>query len=319
VLGFAAGVWGAGLWIQHARTWESTDNAFIAAHIHQVSARVAGTIAEVLVQDHQQAGAGDLLARLDPRDFEVKLQQAQAQLAQAQAQIRSAEAEVAHARAQAEKEAAQERKAEGDWERSQALYEGQAGAISKQEFENARAARDAARATRKAAESAHAAAEAQSGGARAQLQAAEANVREAQLQLGYTEIRAPAAGRVGRKNIEAGNRVQPGQSLVALVQPEVWVLANFKETQLGRLRPGQPVRIRIDAFPGSELKGRIESLSPASGAQFALLPPDNATGNFTKIVQRVPVKIVLDRVSAASLTDRLVPGMSAWVAVNVGG
>ncbi len=132
-----------------------------------------------------------------------------------------------------------------------------------------------------------------------------------------TEIVAPAAGRIGKKNLETGNRVMPGQALLALVQPDVWVAANFKETQLDHVRPAQLVRLRVDAFPGRVFAGRVDSLSPASGAQFALLPPDNATGNFTKIVQRVPVKVVLDGQRASDCEGRLVPGMSAIVEIRI--
>jgi membrane fusion protein (multidrug efflux system) len=128
---------------------------------------------------------------------------------------------------------------------------------------------------------------------------------------------APAAGRIGRKNLETGNRVLPGQPLLALVQPGVWVIANLKETQLADVIPGQPARIRFDAFPGRVFEGRVESVSPASGSQFALLPPDNATGNFTRVVQRVPVKIALEEQSLGEFEARLAPGMSAVVEIRV--
>ena len=155
--------------------------------------------------------------------------------------------------------------------------------------------------------------------AEAQVKAASAQLKEVELQLSYTEIMSPAAGRVGRKNVEVGHRVQPGQALLAVVQPAVWVTANFKETQLGELRPGQHVELRVDTFPKTVFTGRVESIAPASGAQFALLPPDNATGNFTKIVQRVPVKIVFDEDSVRGFSGSLIPGMSVCVKVNVRG
>jgi membrane fusion protein (multidrug efflux system) len=142
-------------------------------------------------------------------------------------------------------------------------------------------------------------------------------LENANLQLSYTEIIAPAAGRIGKKNLELGNHVQPGQPLLALVQPEAWVTANFKETQLANLRVGQPVRVWLDAFPGKVFTGRVESLSPGSGSQFAVLPSDNATGNFTKIVQRVPVKITFDEASLGNLKGRLVAGTSAVVEVQI--
>jgi len=153
--------------------------------------------------------------------------------------------------------------------------------------------------------------------AQAQVAQARAALAAARLQLSYTTIAAPAAGRIGRKTVEPGQRLQPGQQLLAVVGDEPWVVANFKETQLARMRPGQPVEVKIDAFGGHIFRGTIASLAPASGAQFALLPPDNATGNFTKIVQRIPVKVVFDRSSLGEYRDRLAPGMSAVVSIAV--
>jgi membrane fusion protein, multidrug efflux system len=304
-------------WWAHAQAWTKTDNAYVAAHIHTVSARVAGTIKEVLVEENQLVGAGSVLARLDPRDFEVRRQQALAQVAQAQAQVKQAEAQISLARAAVAREEARATKAAQDFQRAKELYQSHAAAISKQEFEQATADNDAAHAALQGAQSALEAAGALAAAAQAQQQVAQANLEEAELQLSYTEIHAPTAGRIGRKNLESGNRVQPGQALVALVEPEVWVTANFKETQLGHLKAGQLVHIDLDAFPGRTFSGRVDSLSPASGAQFALLPPDNAIGNFTRIVQRVPVKILFEAEGLADCAGRIVPGMSAIVEVKV--
>jgi membrane fusion protein (multidrug efflux system) len=142
-------------------------------------------------------------------------------------------------------------------------------------------------------------------------------LKDAQLQLSYTNITAPAAGRIGRKTVEVGNRVQAGTPLMAIVNNDYWLVANFKETQLENMKPGEEVEIKLDALPHHPFKGRVDSISPASGAQFALLPPDNATGNFTKIVQRVPVKIVFDSESVKGYESRITPGMSAEVSVQV--
>lgn len=150
-----------------------------------------------------------------------------------------------------------------------------------------------------------------------QVEIAKDAVRQAKLNLSYTRVVAPADGRVGRKSLEIGQRVQPGEPLMSLVSPEIWVVANFKETQLERMRPGQPVEIEVDAFPNHPLTGKVQSFSPASGAQFALLPPENATGNFTKIVQRIPVKILIDPQSIRGYETLLVPGMSTEVKVHV--
>jgi membrane fusion protein, multidrug efflux system len=310
--------WSAYRWLAHLRAWEKTDNAYVAGHIHQVSSRVAGTVSEVLVEENDRVEAGKVIARLDTRDFEVKRQQAQAEVSQAQAHLQQAEAQVAQARAQVAREQAQVTKAQQDLERAKALSKGSNGAISKQELDAAQAAADASQAALDVARSGLQSAEAAAAAAQAQQQVAQANLKDAELQLSYTAIVAPGAGRIGRKNLETGNRVQPGQALVALVQPEVWVVANFKETQLARMKPGQAVRLRMDALPGRELQGHVDSLSPASGSQFALLPPDNATGNFIKIVQRVPVKICLDPQASGDLDGRLVPGMSTVVEVKVG-
>ncbi|MBD2209810.1 HlyD family secretion protein [Nostoc linckia FACHB-104] len=153
--------------------------------------------------------------------------------------------------------------------------------------------------------------------AKAAIAQAEASLKDAQLQLSYANITAPSAGRVGRKNVEVGNRVQVGTPLMAIVDNGYWVVANFKETQLNKMRPGEPVEIKLDAFPNHPFIGRVDSISPASGAQFALLPPDNATGNFTKIVQRIPVKVIFDQNSIQGYESRITPGMSAEVDVEV--
>jgi membrane fusion protein (multidrug efflux system) len=139
---------------------------------------------------------------------------------------------------------------------------------------------------------------------------AESALEDAKLQFSYTEVRSPVAGRVGRKGVEAGQRLQPGQPLLAIVEDDFWVVANYKETQLTHMQPGQPVEITIDSFPEHTFRGHVDSMSPGTGAQFALLPPDNATGNFTKIVQRVPVKIHFERESIRGYESFIVPGMS---------
>jgi membrane fusion protein (multidrug efflux system) len=153
--------------------------------------------------------------------------------------------------------------------------------------------------------------------AQAAIAQAEANLKDAQLQLSYTNIKAPANGKVGRKTVEVGQRVQPGNPLMAIVSEQPWIVANFKETQLEDVKPGQPVEIKLDTFSHHPFTGHINSISPASGAQFALLPPDNATGNFTKIVQRIPVKVVFDPQSLQGYEPRIVPGMSATVSVAI--
>jgi len=295
--------YGGHRWWQQAQAWVATDNAYVAGHIHQVSTRIAGTVTEVLVLENQIVTAGQVLARLDRADLEVRRDQVRAAQAQAEAQLNQAQAQVRGEEAAATK-------AQLDFDRADKLSHEANRVISQQELDSAKAALAAAQA-------AVAAARARTNSAEAQVQVAAANLKDVELQLTYTDITAPAAGRIGRKNIETGNRVQPGQALLAVVSPEIWVVANFKETQLTHLRAGQAVKLSVDTFPGRVFAGRVESVAPASGAQFALLPPDNATGNFTKIVQRVPVKIVFDDEALHEFTGCIVPGMSATVKVNV--
>jgi membrane fusion protein (multidrug efflux system) len=309
--------WWSWKWWSHHSAWVKTDNAYTSAHVHHVSARVAGTIAKVLVEENQEVAAGALITRLDPRDYEVRLDQAKAEAAQARAKREQASAAVVEAESKEAKARVHVGKTGSDLNRATSLFQDASGAISRQEYDDARAASDAAEAALKEAKAGVRSAQAALGAAQASQQAAAANLRQAELDLSYTEVRAPAAGRIGKKNLETGNRVLPGQALVALVEPEVWLTANYKETQVGKLQPGQSARMRFDAFPGKVFEGFVLCLSPASGAQFALLPPDNATGNFTRVVQRVPVKITLVPGTTKGWEGRIVPGMSAVVEVKV--
>jgi len=471
----AAGSFGYRYW-QYASIHQETENATVAGHIHQISSRVNGTVAEVLVQDNQQVKPGQLLIELDPRDYQVKVQQAQAALEnarrqaeaaeanislasqtsqgktaqaqgdigsanaaistaqaaireaqqgvpaavaavaeaeagvpaaqakvaqaeagipQAEAKVREAEAGIATAQAQLAQAQANLVKTQADYRRYESLQE--EGAIARQQLDSAKAAYEVAVGQSTAAQqgvaqararlaqakegvtAAQAAvAQAQEGVKQAEAQVAraqvgvasaqakvalaqegisatvaklaaskgglqqaqatgeqtkvsrsqydaakaaigqsEAAVKDAQLQLSYTNITAPAAGQIGRKSVEVGQRVQPGTPLMAIVTNDLWVVANFKETQLANMKPGQKVEIKLDAFGGRKFEGRLDSFSPASGAQFSLLPPDNATGNFTKVVQRIPVKVVFDAESIKGYESRIAPGMSATVNVEL--
>lgn len=373
---------------------EETDDAYLQGHIHQVSSRVAGTVNQVLVDDNQIVQAGQVLVQLDGRDYQVKLDQAQASLDVAMRQAEAARASVketatsavaqrseasggvnvaiagiANAKAQLQAASAGIPKAQADLARARATENREQldlkryqdlltkGQVSRQTVEHAQEAYQVAVADSAAQQQAIVQARAQQtsaqeGIASAQaalqrsqgfLQSADAskldvNVRDAQfstaqatvaqakaaledarLQLSYTHIVAPVAGRIARKTVEAGQRLQVGQPLLAVVEEKPWIVANFKETQLEKLRPGQVVDIRVDSFPGHTFHGRVDSVSPGSGNQFSLLPPDNATGNFTKIVQRIPVKIVFDADSMRGFDDLLIPGSSAVVTVSVKG
>ncbi|MCF8206881.1 MAG: HlyD family secretion protein [Methylotenera sp.] len=311
-----------------------TDNAFVAGRIHPVATRVAGVVTEMRMQDNAVVKSGDVLLRLDPADAAVQIERLKAQVAQADAAIATSGAQVAQAKAQAAATGSQVAQAEAvlartelDAKRSQALFGAELRATSKQELDAALAARDVARAdlaarkaSANAAKEAVAAAESARQSAAAQKAATLAQLKDAQNQLGYVEVKAASDGRIGKRTVEVGQRVQPGQQLAAIVEPETWIVANFKETQLARMKPGQKVHVKVDAFPGQDLLAKVDSFSPASGASFALLPPDNATGNFTKIVQRVPVKLVFEPESLKALGEgasRIVPGLSVQVEVEV--
>jgi membrane fusion protein, multidrug efflux system len=415
----AAGIFGYRYW-QYTATHQSTDNATVYGHIHQISSKIGGTVDRVLVNDNQQVQPGQLLMKLDPKDYENKVQQAKAALeaaqrqataaqanialasqtttgktTQAQGDISTAQAGIATAQAVAQEArsgipaaqaAVQEakagiplaqsqvaqadanlQKAQADYNRYNSLYS--QGAVAKQQLDNASAAYAVAQAQKNSAlqgvQQAQARlASANVGVAKAQSQVAQAQegitsaqaklaasrgglqqaaasgqqtavsrsqyaaaqsaisqsqaaLKDAQLQLSYINITAPSAGRIGRKNVEVGNRIQAGSPLMAVVDNDYWVVANFKETQLDKVRAKQPVEVKLDAFPSHPFKGYVDSISPASGAQFSLLPPDNATGNFTKIVQRIPVKVTLDPQSIKGYESRITPGMSAEVAIEI--
>jgi membrane fusion protein (multidrug efflux system) len=334
---------------------ESTDDAQLDAHVSPVSARVGGTVLEVLVKDNQPVERGALLVRIDPRDLRVALDRAEADLAENEASARAArttvpltstttsaqetgadsevavaEARLAAARAQLEEARARERQTASDLDRFRPLLA--KDEIPKQQFDAAATSADAARAAREAAAAAVSGAEKAVAAARARLAQAQtsreqvaivgaraasavakarmarAAVEQAQLNLGYAEVRAPVAGIVSRRSVEVGQTVQPGQPLLALVDLEdVWVTANFKENQLASIKPGQSVTVAVDAF-GRSYRGHVDSVAAATGARFSLLPPENATGNYVKVVQRVPVKIVLE--PGQDPEHRLRPGMS---------
>ncbi|HEY1151154.1 MAG TPA: HlyD family secretion protein [Pseudoduganella sp.] len=311
-----------------------TDNAYVTGHVHPVSTRIAGVVTKVLIEDNQLVKEGDVIAELDPFDQQVKVDQIKAQIATAEQQVVQADAQIAQANANASAAAAQIAQSQAnllrasqDAERYSQLFTSQMKAVSKAELDAATAARTSATADVAARKDSAAAAKAQIGAAtsarevlKAQINVLKVQLKDAEQQLAYNVIKAPVTGRIGKRTLEVGQRIQPGQQLTAIVQDNVWVVANFKETQLANMKVGQPVSVSVDAIPGKELEGKVESFAPASGAQFALLPADNATGNFTKIVQRVPVKIVLKPEDLKAYSGRLAPGMSvvAEVAINSG-
>lgn len=299
------------------RCWVATDNAYLDGPVHSLAARLVGTVEEVLVEENERVSRGQALLRLDPRDAQARRDQSDAKLAEANAAVVAAEANTVSAQANASLSEVAMAKARLDLDRMSGLCGGQRAAVAQQELDHAQAAFDGATAAVGAARSAVESAKAEVVVARAKVTSAAAALQEAALQCEYTTLTAPADGRLGRRTVEVGQPVIPAQPLLALVGDALWLTANFKETQITAIRPGQPVLIRFDAFPGREWPGSVESLSPASGSRFALLPPDNATGNFTRVVQRVPVRIRLADVTRRQLGPQLVPGLSAKVRVRI--
>lgn len=296
-------------------THAETDNAYVTGHLHQVSPRIAGTIIEVLAEENTVVQEGAPLVRLDTRDNDTKVLQAKALLALADAKVTQSESDLAENRAKVAQADALLERAQLDYNRVQELSKTRVA--SKQEFDAAKATYDSAKAGTDSARAGATASEAALTAARAQKHAGEVYLEDAELQRSYNTVTAPVSGRIGKRNAEVGNRVQAGQALYAIVEPDVWIVANFKETQLPKMKVGQPVEITIDALPGKHFTGQVESFSPASGSSFALLPADNATGNFTKVVQRVPVRIHFDPASIRGYEETLRAGLSAVVAVKL--
>ena len=297
-------VFGARKW-WFARSHVSTDNAQVDGHLVPILPKVGGYVAEVRVDENHSVRAGDTLVVLDDRDFRVRLQQTDADLAALLATV-SSRARVGQAEATVAQAVANATKARADLARIEPLAA--QNVVSQQQL-------DAARAAAAAADAQLAAAQAALVGADARVAAARAARDQAALQLSYTRITAPAAGVVSKKSVEVGQLVQPGQPLMAVVPlGDVWVTANLKETETADVNPGDSATVTVDAYKGITFRGHVESLSPATGAKFSLLPPDNATGNFTKVVQRIPVRIRLDGV--VDSTHPLRPGMSAVATIK---
>jgi membrane fusion protein, multidrug efflux system len=322
----AAGAFGAHYWTV-GRFLQSTDDAYVKADFTTVAPKVPGYIAEVLVSDNEQVKAGQLLARIDDRDFRAALAQAQADVAAGEAAIGNIDARLAlqqsvigEAEAKINASAAAASFARQDDARYRDLMHTGYGTVQRAQQASASLRESAAELQRDRA--ALVAAEKQVGvlgteraEAEAKLGHARAVARQAQLNLDDTRLTAPIDGSVGARSLRVGQYVQAGTPLMAVVPlRQVYVVANFKETQLTSMRGGEPVTLRVDSFPGVAVKGHVDSLAPASGLEFALLPPDNATGNFTKIVQRVPVKI--DIAAGSPLLGRLRPGMSVVATVD---
>jgi membrane fusion protein, multidrug efflux system len=314
-------------WFVSGRFVEKTDNAYVQSDIAAIAPKVAGYVREVRVRDNQKVAAGEVLAVIDDRDFAAQVAQADAQAEAAKAAIASINSNLVLQRSVIAQAEAGIASAEADLRRAQ-LDQQRYGALapegfaSRQRLETVTADRQKAesslaraRAALKSEQDRVGVLEASRAQAEAQLKQAQANAELKRIDLENTVVRAPFAGTVGNKGVELGQYVKVGTQLLSLVPDEIYVVANFKETQIARMRIGQPVELDVDAYAGDAVRGKIESLAPASGSQFSLLPPENATGNFTKIVQRVPVRIAISGDAAAHLR----PGLSVIAFVDTKG
>jgi membrane fusion protein (multidrug efflux system) len=321
----AAGTAGYLYW-DHTAHFESTDDAFIAARQFAIAPKVAGYVTAVPVTDNQHVDKGDVIAEIDQRDYRNALTQADGQVAAAQAGIQSIDAQLATQDAQIAASQAQVVQAQANlelskvtWGRDKPLVNqgwatAQQGTIDVQTLKAQQASVDSAQAALKVAERQVDTLRAQRASAEANLKQAEAQRDQAQLNLSYTTVIADQPGRVVNLTGAVGQYAQAGTNLTMFVPDEIWVVANYKETQLDRMRPGQPVSIGIDAYPERDFHGHVASVQPGSGTAFSLLPAENATGNYVKIVQRVPVKILLENPPA---DVALGPGMSVVPTVRV--
>ena len=300
---------------------EATDDAYLQADYTTIAPKVSGYIAKVLVEDNQPVTAGEVLARIDDGDYRTALDQAKADVATAQAEIANITAQIEQQHSMVEQadagvtsDQAAVTFAKEDSDRYRDLMRSQVGTVqqaqqTQSKFLQVTAALQRDRAALTAAQGQIGVLETARTKAETQLKHFEAAEHQAALNVSYTEITSPIDGTVGARSLRDGQYVQAGTQLMAVVPLQsVYVIGNFKETQLTGVKPGQPVEITVDTFPGNVVKGHVDSLAPASGLEFALLPPDNATGNFTKIVQRIPVKIALD--PGQTLVGALRPGMS---------
>jgi membrane fusion protein (multidrug efflux system) len=287
------------MWWVRSQSRITTDNAFIEAHVHSVSSRVPGMVVRVYVTDNQRVKRGELLVDLDPTDFRVKTVDASAATEMARNETSSDHAQVQAARAGVALAKARLDQAELDLRRGEALYLKEV--IPKEQYERLQTAQRVAQSQVTEAQEYEQRARALiglsgSGGKEARVTQKEAQLQLSKLNLAYTSIYAPVDGYVTNRSVEIGNSVQTGQPLMTVVSLDnAWITANYKERQITHIRPGQHVEFTVDAYPGSTFNGTVDSIMAGTGASFSLLPPENATGNFVKVVQRIPVKILIDQ------------------------
>ena len=306
--------------------YQSTDDAFVEGRIISVAPRVSGPVVSLLVDDNQPVKKGDLLLEIDPNDYQVKLDQAEAKLEEARARLKISTHDVSKNTSnvsQAVDDTASARSkldfAQKDYKRYSSMYK--KGVVSKQDYDRSSKELEVNTANyqsstnrKKAMESALESSIATTQSVEAEIKRLEAEVAQAKLNLSYTKIYAPSDGLIASRSVEAGNYVQVGQPLLAVVPRTVWVVANFKEGQLTHMKPGQKATISVDTYPGKKFKAHVDSIQRATGAKSSLFPPENAVGSYVKIVQRVPVKIVFDE----DYSDyNIVPGMSVVPRVKI--
>ncbi len=322
IIFFLAGIY----FMVHSIYYQSTDDAFVEGHIVSIAPRVSGPVEQMLIDDNMPVKKGQLLIVIDPNDYEVKLAQTKAKLAEAKASLNISTKDITKTQSTL-KETSHEVVsanskldfAQKDYKRYSSMYK--EGITSKQEYDSSKTGLTVAKANHKAAIEKEKAANAMLESAKAKREAVladieklEAEVKECELNLSYTKIYAPQDGLITNRNVEQGNYVQTAQPMFAIVPEKVWVVANFKETQLTNMKAGQAVKIKIDTYPGKKFKGRVESIQRATGAKASLFPPENAVGSYVKIVQRVPVKIVFEEDISKY---NIVPGMSVVPEVKV--
>lgn len=282
----------------HTVYYKSTDDAFIEGHVITVAPRVAGPVLHLNIEDNQEVKKGDFLLEIDPKDYEAKLKETKAKLDEAKASLVNTENQVTRSLSDLEF-------AEADYERYSKMYE--KGISSKQDY-------DASLNKLTAAQSNNKSAKAKYDEITASIKRLEAEVEQEELNLSYTKIYAAADGRITNRTVEQGNYVQVAQPMFAIVPETMWIVANFKETQLANMKKGQPVKIKIDTYGGKKFKGEVDSIQRSTGARASLFPPENAVGSYVKIVQRIPVKIVFrEDISKYNI----VPGMSVVPEVKV--
>ena len=280
-------------YVGYRKTHVSTDDAFIDGNIHTIAAKISGTVKEIYVTDNQPVKKGDLLLEIDPADYSAKFREASSVVLAEKAKLDEAETKIAAARADLELQRANLKLAEIEKIRAENLY--QKEVIPRDRYDRAMTAYEVAVAQVKAAEEQLRSAESQRLTQVSTIRQKEATATLAQLNYQYTRIYAPADGYITKKSAQTGNQIQAGQPLMAVVPlNDIWVTANFKETQMENIRPGQAVTIKVDSYPGKVFQGRVDSIMAGTGVTFSLFPPENATGNYVKVVQRIPVKIVFE-------------------------